>query len=189
MGGDFESIQAKASDAGVDMDLYWYRGIFRQAFRGLHHLHKNCIVHSDIKEANLMVKRPKYEKPEVVIIDLGLASSLKAVARVCGTPGYMPPETWKYGAWLPTGDVFSMGVTICQMLTRNIPNPARGIVGIFQRGKNFDEIARYTAEADAPIDDMEPSSVDLKEADNHIGILADRFVSSLLYLLLDRLCC
>merc|ERR1712048_1393030 len=111
-----------ASDAGVDLDVEWYRHLYRQAFKGLEHLHQNCIVHCDIKEPNLMVKSDDFEEPEVVIIDLGLSSAFHTLNNVSGTPGYMPPETWQKGDWFPRGDVFSMGVVCCQMLTGRVPN-------------------------------------------------------------------
>merc|ERR1712187_168217 len=36
---------------------------------------------------------------------------------LCGTPGYIPPETWERKKWYPRGDLFSLGGCIMQLLT------------------------------------------------------------------------
>mmetsp|Transcript_69646 Transcript_69646/g.193845 ORF Transcript_69646/g.193845 Transcript_69646/m.193845 type:complete len:230 (+) Transcript_69646:2-691(+) len=79
-------------------------------------------MHCDIKEPNLMLKTPSFEQPEVVVIDFGVARAMTASdATICGTPGYIPPETWERGKWFPRGDVFSMGVCIVQLMTNKLP--------------------------------------------------------------------
>uniref|UniRef100_A0A7S2EZE2 Protein kinase domain-containing protein n=1 Tax=Alexandrium andersonii TaxID=327968 RepID=A0A7S2EZE2_9DINO len=163
MGGDLETLQKRALAQKVELTEDWYRWIFTQAFTGLDYLHRSCVVHCDIKEPNLMVKAPNYECPEIVIIDLGLASTLKPNRGACGTPGYMPPETWEFGAWFPRGDVFSMGVVCIQMLSNNIPVPSTGKPGIFQRARSVQEVARLTKTVEPPYDDMDPSSGELLE--------------------------
>lgn len=135
MGGDLEKLQQKARAQGVDLDETWYQGIFQQCFEALEHLHKNAVVHADIKEPNIMVRTTDYQEPEIVIIDLGLAKTIKGATKdsPSGTPGYMPPEVWQYRKWYPTGDVFSMGVVVCDMLMNSIPNTEGGF-GVFQKG-------------------------------------------------------
>jgi len=158
MGGDLESLQQKAREHEVELTEEWYKWIFHQAFTGLDYLHRSCVVHCDIKEPNIMVKRQSYEFPEIVIIDLGLAGTLQPNRGTCGTPGYMPPETWDYGAWFPTGDVFSMGVVCVQMLTDNVPNSVKNKVGIFQKAQGIPEIVHLTKTRSAPFEDMNPYS-------------------------------
>merc|ERR1712039_355523 len=103
---------------GVDLNETWYKSVFYQCWSALEFLHEHGILHKDIKEANIMVKAKEYSDPEIVIIDYGLASAdLVSNKGVCGTPGYIPPETWSSGVWYPKGDVFSMGVVCYQMLT------------------------------------------------------------------------
>jgi len=155
MGGDLESLQQRAAEQGIEQTEEWYLCIFQQAFAGLDFLHRSCIVHCDIKEPNIMVKRAEYESPKIVIIDLGMAGALQPVRGVCGTPGYMPPETWSYGAWFPRGDVFSMGVVCFQMLTNCVPNQAIGRLGLFQRGcRSIPEVAQATKTLEPPFRDL-----------------------------------
>jgi len=137
-GGDWASLNEKAAEAGVALTEDYYRSIFQQAFEGLAYLHSHAIMHCDIKEPNLMIKGTDYENPEVVIIDLGLAKSY-LVDQSGGTPGYMPPEVVDLfaggqGAWYPKGDVFSMGVTCFQILTKRVPDEKTGRMGLFTEG-------------------------------------------------------
>merc|ERR1740139_1235233 len=100
-GGDWESIQKKAHENGVAQTEGWFRSLFFQAFNGLAHLHENAVIHCDIKEPNLMLKTEVLSDPKVVIIDLGLASATFGERTIKGTPGYIPPETWKEHVWFP----------------------------------------------------------------------------------------
>jgi len=157
LGGDFESLQKKAVDAGVDLDDDWYKQLFTQCFTALEFLHEHGIVHCDIKEANIMCRTADFEEPEIVIIDYGMAAfSLASDKGVCGTPGYIPPETWAYGSWYPKGDVFAMGVVCAQMLTGNVPNKDLGRAGIFQAGaKSMNDMIENTKTKRAPIDGLD----------------------------------
>lgn len=135
-GGDFSSVMKKAAQAGVPTNEDWFRNIFTQAFKGLSYMHKHALMHCDIKEPNLMLKTDNYANPEVVIIDLGLAqmSADQDAMGACGTPGFIPPETWETGVWYPRGDIFSMGVVCFQLLTDNTPDEKTGKAGIFTQG-------------------------------------------------------
>lgn len=70
----------------------------------------------------MMLKTEDLRQPEVVIIDFGIAqhdADQKAI--LCGTPGYIPPETWETQKWFPKGDVFSMGVSMLQLVIDQVP--------------------------------------------------------------------
>uniref|UniRef100_A0A7S2C446 Protein kinase domain-containing protein n=1 Tax=Alexandrium andersonii TaxID=327968 RepID=A0A7S2C446_9DINO len=55
-----------------------------------------------------------------------------------GTPGYIPPETLDTRTWFPRGDIFSMGVTIMQVVIDKIPPTGARTIhtpgGIFVEG-------------------------------------------------------
>eukprot|EP00401_Gymnodinium_catenatum_P053282 CAMPEP_0117542274 /NCGR_PEP_ID=MMETSP0784-20121206/44460_1 /TAXON_ID=39447 /ORGANISM="" /LENGTH=402 /DNA_ID=CAMNT_0005339015 /DNA_START=9 /DNA_END=1214 /DNA_ORIENTATION=+ len=163
MGGDFEKIQQNASRQGVELTEEWYKAIFYQAFCGLQFLHEHCVLHCDIKEPNIMVKNTDYEHPAIVIIDLGLASATLQANKICGTPGYMPPETWDHGVWYPKGDVFSMGVVVLQMLSGKIPSAEERRLGIFQHGGSLESIQYNTRNSAPPFEDMDPYFEDIFE--------------------------
>jgi hypothetical protein len=101
-GGDFTKLRQKATEQGVHITENWWRIIFRQCFEGLRYLHEKAMMHCDIKEPNLMLKTDDYHQPEVVIIDFGIAQEdVCDRQRVCGTPGYIPPETWETKKMVP----------------------------------------------------------------------------------------
>jgi hypothetical protein len=160
-GGDLTSLQHRARELDIDMNEEWYRDIFFQGFSGLAYLHQKAILHCDIKEENIMVKKAEFKRPEVVIIDLGLASTT-LTASIRGTPGYMPPEVWSHSTWYPKGDVFSMGVVCFQMMTDNVPNAKLRKLGVFQRGaRTIEEVVQLTMTVQPNFDKISPYNDDL----------------------------
>merc|ERR1711884_194169 len=76
-------------------------------------------MHCDLKEENLMLRTDDYAHPQVVIIDFGIAHAFANTAdlKLRGTPGYIPPETWRTSKWYPKGDCFSLAVVMLQLVT------------------------------------------------------------------------
>ncbi len=97
----------------------------------LHYLHDRAppVVHRDIKPSNLIVRRDG----RVALIDFGAVREVKGgdesgpLSTVVGTFGYMAPEQL-HGRALPTSDMYSLGVTVCQLLCRRDPSemPVKG---------------------------------------------------------------
>merc|ERR1711865_1335853 len=152
MGGDWCKIKVKAQQKGVQITEDWYRNIFSQAVKGLEFMHGQAIMHCDLKEPNLMLKNDDYSNPEVVIIDLGLSQAMSTTSEgPCGTPGYIPPETWAGGKWFPRGDMFSFGVVCIQVLTDKIPDEKTNAAGIFSEGcQSMDDVIAATNQRQPP---------------------------------------
>lgn len=161
-GGDWTTVQTRAKYSDVMMSEYWYHCLFEQAFEGLAHLHRNAVMHCDIKEANLMVKEADYANPKVVLIDLGLCKAyFPHDTNLSGTPGYIPPETWATSKWFPRGDVFSMGVVCVQMLTGMVPNGSWQ-QGVFCNGcLSMQDVMRATSTRQPPLHRAIPQSPEL----------------------------
>lgn len=71
------------------------------------------------------------------IIDFGM-SVLEGTElnKLCGTPGYIPNEVWEKRGWTPKGDVWALGVTVANMLSRDTTfSPLSGgmMDGIYDR--------------------------------------------------------
>lgn len=153
LGGDLAHVRSRAELQGALLSSSWFRTVFGQAFSGVKHLHDNAILHCDLKEPNLMLKHHDLSKPCVVIIDLGLSQTFLAKSSgPCGTPGYIPPETWQYGRWYPQGDIFSLGVMCAQLMAEKVPDEKTGATGIFTENcQSIEEITEATLRYHPPL--------------------------------------
>ncbi|KDP42516.1 hypothetical protein JCGZ_00313 [Jatropha curcas] len=95
----------------------------KQIPKGLEYLHEQNVVHGDIKCANLLLN----ENGVVKIADFGLAkvSELKNLRKSGrGTPAWCAHEVidlTKYGGFGLEADIWSLGCTVLEMLTKEHP--------------------------------------------------------------------
>lgn len=74
------------------------RYIMRQVFEGVDYIHSHSIVHRDLKPENILLDNSF----NVKITDFGFAKILlndQKLYDLCGTPGYLAPETLKCSMW------------------------------------------------------------------------------------------
>ena len=100
--------------------------------RALGRLHRQGVVHRDIKPGNLHLG----DDGQWRLLDLGVAVSGRegAAQRVlhAGTPSYMNPEQWQGQAADAGSDLFALGATLYQWLTGRLPY---GEIEPFQTGR------------------------------------------------------
>lgn len=99
--------------------------ILRECLAGLAALHREGIVHGDLKPSNIMVKRTGAAK----IIDIGSAIDLdQASARRMWSPAYAAPEVLSSGKNTRQSDLASLGYVLIEMLSGR--NPFEGFTDI-----------------------------------------------------------
>ena len=88
----------------------------------LHYAHEQSVVHRDIKPANIMFDAAG---GELKITDFGIARLTDAgrtrTGIVLGTPSFMSPEQLQGRPVTGSSDLFSLGVTLFQMLAGQLP--------------------------------------------------------------------
>ncbi|MCK6445573.1 MAG: serine/threonine-protein kinase [Planctomycetes bacterium] len=116
--------------------------LIAQVADALEHAHSNGVLHRDVKPSNVVVTRDG----RALLLDFGLASTTESsrITRTgsqAGSLPYMPPERLSGGlaAADATGDVYSLGVTLYELLALRLP---------FE-GDSFEPLLRAIATGDA----------------------------------------
>jgi formylglycine-generating enzyme len=93
---------------------------------GLKVLHRHKVAHRDLKPSNVLLSTGG----EVKLADFGLSkkvgttdASITTTGMVMGSPAYMSPEAINGQRVGLSGDVWSLGVLLCEVLTGHLPFP------------------------------------------------------------------
>ncbi|KAK1422177.1 hypothetical protein QVD17_25120 [Tagetes erecta] len=110
----------------------------RQILHGLKYLHERGVVHRDVKCANILVDA----NGSVKLADFGLAKATKFndVKSCKGTAFWMAPEVvnLKNKGYGLAADIWSLGCTVLEMLTRRIPySPMECMAALFRIGNGI----------------------------------------------------
>lgn len=102
--------------------------LIRQAGAGLSVLHRNGIIHRDVKPQNLLLRTRPDGGPnsgvELLVADLGVAKAAaqaSGLTQVVGTPAYIAPEQAMGRPLDVRADVHALGAVAYQLLTGRLP--------------------------------------------------------------------
>jgi serine/threonine protein kinase len=129
-GETLESVVARdgALDVAVALDYICQIG------NALDHAHRHGVIHRDLRPSNVIVP----EHGLLKVADFGTSRFLEIAAHgttVIGSPPYMAPEQFR-GEAVFASDLYSLGVTMFQMLTGVLPydTPSRADLDRLMRG-------------------------------------------------------
>lgn len=100
-----------------------------QVSMGLEAAHRNHIIHRDIKPQNIIISR----EGKVKVTDFGIAKAATSdtiTSNVMGSVHYTSPEQARGGFSDEKSDVYSLGVTLYEMLTGEVPFDGETTVAI-----------------------------------------------------------
>jgi len=125
--------------------------IVAQVASGLAYAHDHGIVHRDVKPSNIMVIQDGHVK----ITDFGIARMASSAIRtqtgmVLGSPKYMSPEQVLGKMIDQRSDIFSLGVMLYEMLTREAPFTGDNINAIMYQTLNTVPVAPRAINSEVP---------------------------------------
>ncbi len=132
--------------------------VMLQLADALHYIHKQNIVHGDIKPDNILCCRiPSSERRKwhVKLLDFGLAAFRSKkddrTETVAGTPEYLAPERIIGGAPVPSMDVYGLGIVMYELIT-GVP-PFTGTIDEVLQNQLETEPAELSSHLDEPVDE------------------------------------
>jgi len=116
-----KSLSQMIRDGGA---LSWERAfpIFRQILNAIDHAHSQGIIHRDIKPSNFLLQHDGIVK----VTDFGVAKvfggeELTRAGSTLGTSHYMSPEQILGQSIGISSDIYSLGITLFEMMTGRVP--------------------------------------------------------------------
>jgi predicted ATPase len=101
-------------------------GLFIEICRALEFIHAHGVLHRDLKPANILVQKHAEPGERVHVLDFGLWREVdntpKKGARWAGTPPYLASEVLRGYGHSISADLYAVGVTLFQAITRKLPH-------------------------------------------------------------------
>ena len=124
--------------------------ISAQILSAVDHAHKNKVIHRDIKPLNIMITTEGVVK----LTDFGIARAVSSATKSAsndsaGSVHYLSPEQIRGGFVDERSDVYSIGITMYEMVTGNVPFDGDSHVSIAM--KHIDGKIKPPSEVDAKI--------------------------------------
>ncbi|MBO4673407.1 MAG: serine/threonine protein kinase [Bacteroidaceae bacterium] len=156
-------VQGQTIDKFVNQHLRHYHDWAKRiceavypVFDALAYIHSKGIVHMDIKPSNIMQEQGK----NVRLMDLGIVqmtthSDMSGSSGLMGTPRYAAPEQFNYGTKLDARtDIYELGVTIYELLTRKNPFDSNNLEVMRKRHQDATVVLPYYQGVPKPVIDV-----------------------------------
>ena len=123
-------------------------GYINQVLTALAYAHAKSVIHRDIKPANMMLTT----NGTVKLMDFGIArakgdASMTVTGTTLGSLFYMSPEQVKGGTVDPRSDLYSLGVSLYEMVTGELP---------FKAGSDYSIMTAQLQERPKPPSEVRP---------------------------------
>ncbi|WP_337872072.1 protein kinase [Ignavibacterium sp.] len=105
------------------LDLIYSLRLLQQVLLAIDYAHSMGFIHRDLKPSNIIIDKNGIVK----VMDFGISKSLNENQNITrfgsniGTIYYMSPEQIKGFATTPRTDIYSLGITLYEMLSGNVP--------------------------------------------------------------------
>src|SRR5450755_1961394 len=123
-------------------------GYVAQVLNALSYAHAKSVIHRDIKPANMMLT----PNGTIKLMDFGIArakgdASMTVTGTTLGSLFYMSPEQVKGGTVDPRSDLYSLGVSLYEMVTGQLP---------FKAGSDYSIMTAQLQERPKPPSEVRP---------------------------------
>ncbi|MBK9926655.1 MAG: protein kinase [Anaerolineales bacterium] len=129
------------------LDLTQIQYLLTRIANALTYAHQNNVVHRDVKPANIMLlsrstpvtaDKPLPQDVEPILTDFGLvrftqSNSQTSTGTITGTPAYMSPEQARGDKVDARTDVYSLGITVYEMLAGRVPFDADSTLSVLHK--------------------------------------------------------
>jgi serine/threonine-protein kinase len=136
-GGSLQELLKRLKRENTKMPFEQAVNISISICDALAYAHQQQLIHRDIKPANILLNSE--EQP--IILDFGLVKILNATSHtasgaIIGTARYMPPEIINNEPPDERSDIYSLGITIYELLTNSLPFIADSVLKLMRMHLN-----------------------------------------------------
>lgn len=98
---------------------YEYLPIALDVAKGMAYLHSRNVIHRDLKPSNILLTRD--HRAKIADFGMSVANTGQELTAETGTYRYMAPEVIRHESYSSNADVYSFGVCLWQLVTREVP--------------------------------------------------------------------
>ena len=131
----------------------WAAGIMEAVANALQHAHSQGVMHRDVKPGNILIDA----QGTAWMADFGLAhvnddNGLTRSNDIIGTLQYLPPENFTGGTPDARCDIYSLGLTLYEILTRRAPYTEKTVAGLIHAVTTCEPVNPRTIDQSIPKD-------------------------------------